>query len=226
GKTAHIAEISQLQQAINQGNVIHLKRLIRRAIHRVESSDLPDRDNRIKQLADILHDIPTLRDLYKGVPLKARIGSDSTGRSPRVHGMGLAIQDTLPRRAQDQIRNPRARSRESIPVRISALRRTTFHPRSSPNAFGSVFYKYLRRVPLLRLLGVEKSSDWVIQEDSTCLEHPGNVVTLGGVQAYADNGLTLESSQSEKGRTRLSWNRKKVAPGFPGNISTSDSRMG
>jgi hypothetical protein len=205
GKTAHIAEISELQRAINQGNVIHLKRLIRRSIHRVESSSFPDRDDRIKQLADILHDIPTLRDLYKGVPLKARIGSDSTGRSPRVHGMGLAIQDTLPRRAQDQIRNPRARSRESIPVRISALRRTTFHPRSSPDAFGRVLYRYLRRVPLLRLLGVEKSSDWVIQEDSTRLEHPGNVVTLGGVQAHADNELTLEPSESEKGRTRLSW---------------------
>jgi hypothetical protein len=146
-----------------------------------------------------------LRDLYKGVPLKARIGSDSTGRSPRVHGMGLAIKDTLPRRAQDQIRNPRARSRESIPVRISAVRRTTFHPRSSPNTFGSVFYRYLRRIPLLRLLGFEKCGDWVVQEGSTCLAKHGNVVTLGGVQAYADNGLTVEPSKSEKHRTRFSW---------------------
>jgi len=183
GKTAHIAEISELQQAINRGNVIQLKRLIKKTIERIESSGFPDRDDRAQELTNILHDIATLRDFYKGVPLKARLGSDSTGRSPRVHGMGLAIQDTLPRRAQDEIRNPRARSREIIPVRISALRRTAFRPYSSPNACGRAIYRSFRRLPLLRWLGVERSSDWVVQEDSTRLEIPGNVVTLGGVQA-------------------------------------------
>jgi len=205
GKTAHIGEISELQQAVNHGNVIHLKRLIRKVIERVASSDLPDRDDRVQKLTHILHDIATLRHLYKGAPLKARIGSDSTGRSPRVYGMGLAIQNTLPRRALREIRNPRARSREIIPVRISALRRMTFHLRSSPNASMSFLYKRLRRLPVLRWLGVERCSDWVVQEDSTRLETPGNVVTLGGVQAYVDNELTLEAIASKKSGARMSW---------------------
>ncbi|MFO7599426.1 MAG: hypothetical protein R6X27_06405 [Candidatus Desulfacyla sp.] len=205
GRTAHIAEISRLQQAINHGNVIHLKRLIRNAIERVASSALPDRDDRVQKLANILHDIAALKALYKGAPLKARLGSDSTGRSPRVHGMGLAIQNTLPRRALHEIRNPRARSREIIPVRISALRQVTFHLRSGPNAFINLLYKRLRRVPFLRWIGVERCTDWVVQEDSTRLESPGNVVTLGGVQDYADNGLTLEPSASRRSGTRMSW---------------------
>jgi len=205
GKTAHITDISRLQQAINHGNVIQLKRLIRNAIERVESSDLADRNDRIQKLTSILHDISTLRDLYKGAPLKARIGSDSTGRSPKVHGMGLVIQDTLPRRAQREIRNPRAASREIIPVRISALRRTTFHPRSGPNAFMRLLYKRLLRVPFLRWIGVERCSDWVVQEDSTRLESPGNVVTLGGVLDHSDNGLTLEPSPSRRIGTWMSW---------------------
>ena len=205
GKTDHIAAISRLQQAINLGNVIHLKRIIRKAINRVESSDLPDRDSRIEKLSNILHNIATLRNLYKVVPLKARIGSDSTGRSPRLHGMGLAIQDTLPQRAQDEIKNPRAPSRLAIPVKISAFRRTTFSPRSGPNPFENSLYRFLRRVPLLRLLGVQKCTDWVVQEDSTHLESRGNVVTLGGVQEYVDNGLTLESRKPEEDRSRISW---------------------
>jgi len=205
GKTAHIPEISRLQQAINRGNVIHLKRLIRERIENIESSDAPDRNDRIQGLTNILHDIATLRDVYKGVPLKARLGSDSTGRSPRVHGMGLAIATTLPGRAQDEIRNPSARSRETIPVRISTLRRTVFRPRSSPNVCGRAMYRFLRRLPLLRWWSVEKINDWVVQEDSTRLERPGNIVTLGGVQDYVDNGLTLAPSTSERQDTRISW---------------------
>ena len=205
GNTDHIAAISRLQQAINLGNVIHLKRIIRKAIDRVKSSDLPGRDSRIEKLSNILHDIATLRDLYKGTPLKARIGSDSTGRSPRVHGMGLVIQDTLPRRAQDEIRNPRAPSRLAIPVKIPALRRTTFCPRSCPNPFENSLYRSVRRVSLSRLLGMKKCTDWVVQEDCTRLESRGNVVTLGGVQEYVDNGLTLEPGKPEKNRLRISW---------------------
>jgi len=205
GKTAHIGEISEFQQALNRGNVIQLKRIIRRVMERVGSSKLPDREDRVQRLSYILHDIATLRDYYKATPLKARLGSDSTGRSPRVHGMGLAIRDTLPARAQDDIRRPRGRSRQILPLRIDAFKRTTFQPRSSPNPIDEVVLSVLRRVPFLRSLTMEKSIDWVVQEGSTRLGSPGNVVTLGGVQAYSDNELTLEPSRARKKGTRLCW---------------------
>ena len=103
GKTDQVVEISRLQQAINLGNVIQLKRLIRNMIAGLASSEGQKDPDRIKKLSSILYDIDTLRDFYKGSPLKARMGSDSTGRSPRVHGMGLVILDTLPRRAKNAV---------------------------------------------------------------------------------------------------------------------------
>jgi len=205
GKTAHLAEISELQQALNRGNVIQLKRIILRVMQRVASSRLPDRDDRVHKLSHILHDIASLRDFYKASPLKARLGSDSTGRSPRVHGMGFAIRDTLPARAQSDIRNPRGRSRKIIPVRIDAFKRTRFEPRSSPNALDEAVLRFLRRVPFLGRLAVERFTDWVVQEDSTRLASPGNVVTLGGVQAYSENELSLGPSGPDNIRTRISW---------------------
>ncbi|MEW5910337.1 MAG: hypothetical protein AB1659_11095, partial [Thermodesulfobacteriota bacterium] len=90
GKTGHVAGISRLMQAINHGSVIHLKQIIRDMIDHLNGADTPDAKNRIEKLTTILYDIDTLKSFYSGRLIKARIGSDSTGRSPRVHGMGLA----------------------------------------------------------------------------------------------------------------------------------------
>ena len=88
GRTAHLADINLLQQALNEGSVISLKRIIRKILNKVEVSNLHDRTERVWKLKTILHDILHLKALYEVTPLKSRIGSDSTGRSPRVHGMG------------------------------------------------------------------------------------------------------------------------------------------
>ncbi|MCK7503542.1 MAG: hypothetical protein MZV70_05150 [Desulfobacterales bacterium] len=65
----------------------------------------------LEKLTAILYDIDTFKSYYSGRPLKARIGSDSTGRSARLHGMGLAIVETLPRRAQREIAQEQRRKR-------------------------------------------------------------------------------------------------------------------
>ncbi len=90
GQTAHLTGISELQQALNEGSVITLKRVIRKIIDGVEQANDIDRIERISKLTTILHDILFFKSLYEGTPLKARIGSDSTGRSPRGarHGPG------------------------------------------------------------------------------------------------------------------------------------------
>jgi len=98
-----VAKINGLRQAINRGNVIQLKRLTRDIIARLASSKDNQQKDRIEKRYTILHDIATLRDFYKGSPLKTRMGSDSTGRNPRVHGMGLVILNTLPRRTQNAV---------------------------------------------------------------------------------------------------------------------------
>ncbi len=204
GRTDPVAGISQLQQAINGGNVIHLKKLIRDMIARMTVSGNPRQRDRIEKLSDILHDIATLRDFYKGTPLKARIGSDSTGRSPRVHGMGLAILDTLPQRAARAAVGD-GTSRDRIPIAIKVLKRQTMHPKTGPTPFTKSFYRWIRRAPAIAFMGSRRTNDWLIEQGSTRYTEKGNVVTLGGVQKHADNGFSLVPDSERKNTGRLSW---------------------
>jgi hypothetical protein len=205
GKTTHIPEINELQRAINDGNAIHLKRVIRRMIGRFEKSGSGLTDDRVQKLKAILHDISSLKAFYKGTPIKARIGSDSTGRSPRVHGMGLAIKETLPRKAQKEINRPSGAPRDIIPIHVTVFKRDTHIPKWGSHGLAARFYGPMRRIPLLRPLGEICREDWEVQEYSTRMEKPGNIVTLGGVQAEIDNGLSLAPAQSEGDRVKVSW---------------------
>ncbi|EFK11513.1 conserved hypothetical protein [delta proteobacterium NaphS2] len=205
GKTEQVPEICQLQQAINRGNVIQLKKLTRDIIGRLASPENDQQKDRIDKLSDILHDIAILRDFYKASPLKARIGSDSTGRSPRVHGMGLAILDTLPRRALRAVGRTES-SRDHIPIAIGVLKRRTVHPKKGPTPFTKAFYRFVRHIPGMESISSRKTHDWLIEEESTrYTTDAGNVITLGGVQKHADNGFTLTPRALQEKAHRLSW---------------------
>ncbi|MGB8719342.1 MAG: hypothetical protein WCD46_08520, partial [Desulfobacterales bacterium] len=104
GRTDHIPAISHLQEAINGRNPISLKRVILEIVQRFEEQNDPRQAARLAKLKAILHDISYLQAMYQGKPIKARIGSDSTGRSPKFHGMGLAVVETLPPRARRRVR--------------------------------------------------------------------------------------------------------------------------
>ncbi|MBI4777016.1 MAG: hypothetical protein HY788_23025 [Deltaproteobacteria bacterium] len=203
GKTAHFEQINELQTAINGGNVVHLKRMILSMIDRLNSGGGdPDR---IAKLHDILHDIGSLKDTYKGAPIEARIGSDSTGRAPRVHGMGLAIKETLTKRARKEIDHPKGPVRDIIPVTAQAFRRTTHLPRGGESKAARSFFRFVRRLPCVGFLAEARREDWVVAEDSIRLESPGNIVTLGGVQAEVSNGLTLDPPTTKAEKRGLSW---------------------
>jgi len=204
GKTDQVAEINRLQQAINLGNVIQLKKLTRDMIAGLASSEDHQQKDRIEKLHTILHDIATLRDFYKGSPLKARMGSDSTGRSPRVHGMGLVILDTLPRRAQNAAGRTES-PRDRIPISIRVLKRSTIHPKSGLTPSTKTVYSWIRKIPAVEFLGNRKTHDWVIEQDATRFKSKGNVITLGGVQKHADNGFSLTRDGSRKKTHPLSW---------------------
>ncbi|SPD76032.1 conserved membrane hypothetical protein [uncultured Desulfobacterium sp.] len=202
-KTDHIPDISRLQEALNRKNVIHLKKIIREVISKLESSGLEDSGDRIKKLAYILNDISTLRDMYLGAQLKSRIGSDSTGRSIRFHGMGLAIMDTLPRRAVKEVHNPGAAVREHIPIKVAAFRRKTSFRRTSPNKSVARLYRLAEKIPALQLVSQKQSADWLIGQ-SEYVKGCGNVVTLGGIQKHMDNGLSIDPPRAEKRKAGLS----------------------
>jgi len=204
GKTTLVPEISRLQVAINAGNVITLKRIILNIMEETAASFCPDKADRLEKLDAILHDINTLRLMYKGTPLKSRIGSDSTGMSPRMHGMGLAVMETLPGRAIREIYQPDA-ERMIIPFRMTAYRRITFIPRKSVTPFLNRFFNWAESIPGLSWLAHEHCKDWLVMEQTTRMESPGNIVTLGGIHENAGNELALCPSQVKKEALRLSW---------------------
>ncbi|MGA9478579.1 MAG: hypothetical protein WBV21_12410, partial [Desulfobacterales bacterium] len=205
GQTAHLTGISELQQALNEGSVITLKRVIRKIIDGVEQTNDIDRIERISKLTTILHDILFFKSLYEGTPLKARIGSDSTGRSPRVHGMGLAVLETLAQRAQKEVAQRTGKTREFIPMTMTAFRRLTFVPYESTGRFVGAFNRAAARLPVLRWLGHRKVEDWDVQDASIRMKVPGNIVTLGGVQKEITNELYIEPPRTTPNHRRFSW---------------------
>ncbi len=221
GRTGHIAEISRLQQVINQNNVINLKRAIQNIIDQYTSSGKPD-PGQVEKLRDILHDIDAFKSFYSAKPLKARIGSDSTGRSPKVLGMGLVVKDTLPRRVRQKISGDlSAGLRQIIPIQMTALRSTLDVPRTLNRPLGTLMRRLADRFDGLRWLGYFRKVGWQLQSDTIQMAPQGNVVTLGGAQTTIDNGLHAITDDS-KPRRSVGWrhinthlkNSLKVLIGF------------
>jgi hypothetical protein len=205
GKTANIPDISHLQEAINEQSPIALKRVIHEIIEKVKKKNLPDRESQLEKLTAILHDIISFQVIYKGKPLKARLGSDSTGRSQRSHGMGLAVIETLPQRARRQIRRDIGVDRELVPIWIAVYKRYTFLVRDKvPKSIG-VLPRLAESMPMLRRLGYVRRVDWEVQGDASRMSKAGNVITLGGAQKTITNDLRLDSRRDGNRRKRIPW---------------------
>lgn len=203
GKMVITNEINELQQAINEGNVIALKRIILKIIsQRAASSDRPT--EQVIKLHGILSDIPGLISYYKQTPLRSRIGSDSTGRSHHLQGMGLAIMETLPQRSQEEVRHAAISYGELIPVVTHAYLQETFIPRKSGSAWVNIIYRLVRSLPGMRLFGQRRHQEWIKQNHSTFVKAPGNIATLSAVHEERSNALTLEAVPPQIHRG-LSW---------------------
>ncbi len=223
GKTAHIADISKLMQAINEGSAIHLKQVIREIIDRLNHDTTGERQAQVDKLTAILHDIDTLKSFYNRRSLKARIGSDSTGRSPRVHGMGLAIKETLSKRAQQSIERDREQDlREIIPIRMTAYKTMRFISKNPRMPAGQMRYWLTAILSTNGWLGLTCQEGWEVNPTATRMADPGNIVTLGGVQKEIDNELWLHPPVAAGRRSRFRWrymnshlqNALKVIIGF------------
>ena len=191
GKDQYWEEIDHLRHVINTGNIIGFKRLSYKLINRLTQNGGTDSLDRIEKLRLIQSDVGRLFAFYKGSPLSARIGSDSAGRSKNIHGMGLAILKTLPRRAQKEIKHSKNRSREVIPVHMSAAFRVTYQPPAVISHRNNGLLKLMRKISGLRGFGMQKCESWVIDNAKTQLSERGNVSTLGGLRDESGNNLSL-----------------------------------
>ncbi|MBI9075068.1 MAG: hypothetical protein JEZ02_06615 [Desulfatibacillum sp.] len=187
GHTGHIPGINELQRALNADNPIKLKKVINKIMNRVQASDKPDKEQRLEKLDAILHDLDNYNATYVGRPLKPRMGSDSTGLSPRVHGMGLVIRETLPEKTQKWLKKERDHIRLTIPLRMEVWQRTTFVPPHGRN----IALRILRKIPGFKDVGSLKINDWLVQQNTVRTVEPGNIVTLGGLPDARGNGLAL-----------------------------------
>jgi len=202
GKTAHISAINQLQKIINQQSPIALKRFILEIIQKVEAKHVTQNKEVIQKLNIILHDILSLQLMYKVKPLKAKLGSDSTGRSQHSHGMGLAVIETLPQRARKQVSNDIGVDREMVPIRINVYKRHTFLPRERAGQL----VRYLSgAIPLIRWMGFRKKEDWEVLVESTSLTANGNIITLGGAQKMICNELYLDPPTDNHRTRKFAW---------------------
>ncbi|MBF0228129.1 MAG: hypothetical protein HQK63_00820 [Desulfamplus sp.] len=198
GVTDHIPAINELQQAINEGSLIKLKRIVLNVIHRMEKAGYSDEGDRRERLTEILHDLASLRNMYKGVVLKSRIGSDSTGRSLLSYGMGLGIIDSFAPAARTEIRK-KSSSRLIIPIHIKVYPSVSTINRTRPNkGIRSYLLSLLSGLPGLEYLGSKKVKEWIVKEDSTTMESPGNIVTLGGIKQGQNSDISILSSKKDR----------------------------
>jgi len=206
-RTDHIQHISHLQEVVNEQNPIALKRIILEMIAAAKQAPRSrvNPPERVEKLTYILHDIMGLLAFYKDRPLKARIGSDSTGQTRSIHGMGLAVIDSMTRRALRRIKKDIGAGRDMIPMHIPVHRRITMVPRNAPNGRRRPPHRPVAWLPGLQTLGHDRVVDWAVQGDAAGMTPNGNIVTLGGVKETVDNQLRLDPADIEARRPRLSW---------------------
>lgn len=188
GRNLDLPAILDLQEAINSGSVIKLKKCISGIVDKVGSRDGQERK---KKLLEILCDLPTLQSYYQDTPLMSCVGSDSTGQSGQTHGMGFVLIDSLPKGAQKQMR-----SKEVIPLRVIAFPRYTVMPRDSQGGVAGAFMDCCRMLPGLSSIGFVSKTDWVIHDFLSAGGGQSNIYMLGGVQQVETNGLTLEEDHT------------------------------
>jgi len=222
GKNLDYNRINELQRALNDGNIIALKRMIRDSIERLEKSDGNDRSGRIEKFVTILHNIELFQSYYRGSLLKSRIGSDSSGRSHRLYGMGMVIEDTLPLKAQREIENSPADSRLRIPVYTRVYQRVSYMPAKVVHSRLAVLYHVIGRLPGLRIINKQRLKGWEILRDSIVIGSQGNVVTLGGIDQERTNELYIRPPETNTPKCGFNWrylnssfkNWLKVLAGF------------
>ncbi|MEI8248860.1 MAG: hypothetical protein WCI51_23735, partial [Lentisphaerota bacterium] len=140
----------------------------------------------------ILRNIPAMIEFYSGAPLGTRLGSDSTGRYRRLHGMGMVITDSLPLRERRRILSGRDRNREVIPVEARVTRCSKYIKFTSRWKWLNSLAAFCWRFNSPLGLGQIKKDEWQFEDSAAQIGQQGNIATLGGYwDEPAGDGVSL-----------------------------------
>jgi len=219
--------VSDLQQALNEDNVISLKRAIRAIIWDYEEQRLAAKqyveqlaaDNpqkaplllehgqmleRKEQLVDILYHLETFHKHYKKRILGSRIGSSSTGQSDNQYGMGLVVVDTLGAGGKKVITGEIAAGKRLL-LPITALLTKHTHSLWHKPTDGHGKRNFWQKLRLVKARSGRPWQDWSLDG---LLVHPGrsgNVATLGGINRNGDSDKLSAGPRGSDERITEPW---------------------
>ena len=198
GREMDTGRVVELQQAVNSGNVVLLKKVVAEIVERVVEAE-QDGFGRRDKFLDIMINFADLGSFYRHRRLGTRLGSDSTGQSSRFFGMGLVVLDTLPPGAARELAREPENQRTPLPVAVEANPRLTFVPKPAHNPVTQWVQEKLRRFRPFRFLGLRPVEDWTIQGYHPAGKDEGNIYTLGGI---GKPGALSPDQQEEEDPTR------------------------
>ena len=185
GNLSHIREINELQIAINKGDVMRLKRILRDMLGRMDCSLNPENRERCEKFRAILGNIPALQALYRYAPLASHMGTDSTSHLGNRYGMGLAVPETLPGNARKHLTGNKYISVVTLPIQMPLGCREEYRPREHMPRCCALGRKLLG----LATCGMKRKREWEPLDENIRIGQPGNVITMGGMTMEKTNGL-------------------------------------
>jgi len=201
--------INDLQKALNDDNVIILKKVIRaiiwdheeqylhlkkyikslpaeKEIPLIYKNKLNNMLSRKKHLMNILSNLETFHNYYRTRTLRSRIGSGSTGQAEHQYGMGLVVLETLPASARKKVLNAMGKQNRPI-IPVTALLTQNSHKRRH-NILGKPWEKNF----------YNKWVDWTLDGFLVHSKKIGNIATLGGLRGNEKNELHISDSDVKK----------------------------
>lgn len=203
GHLRHLSAINELQIAINEGSILHLKQILRSMIHTFENSTDDEDLQRGAKFRIILRNIPALQGPYKIAPLRSRIGTDSTSHSSIRYGMGFAVPESLPRSARRMLDRNKKFNPLVVPIKLALALREVYLDPARTSAFMRWFAPKVRRLWGFHRFGLSKTKEWRAITAITRVRNTGNVITMGGIGGEVDNGL--RSAQEAASQPRPRW---------------------
>lgn len=185
---------NKLQQALNTGNSIVLKRIVRTCIEKLKQDEVENREQ-LDKLLHIQQFIDELKNNYKHRRIRTRIGSGSTGGSLRAIGMGFAVADTLPPQARREIlENP---ERKCLPISANISQTIKYTLKKKSSLLSCKVIRGAKESFLLRDILLRKEKKWEIENYWIEYGGCGNISPLGGMSENTGNNLSLVKKESE-----------------------------